>query len=190
MHSSFPRVAVLVGSLRAGSVNRRLARALAALAADRLAFAFVEIGDLPLYNDDLWTDAGAPAPVERFKAQVAAADAVLLVTPEYNRAVPGLLGNALDWGSRPQGKSSWAGKAAACIGASPGAIGTAAAQVHLKAQMVTLGMIVMGHPEFYLSFKPEDFGPGGTVVNDQTAAFMNAYADAFARHVARLSSGK
>lgn len=190
MPSSFPRVAVLVGSLRAGSVNRRLARALAALAADRLAFTFVEIGDLPLYNDDLWTDAGGPAPVERVKAQVAAADAVLLVTPEYNRAVPGLLGNALDWGSRPKGKSSWAGKAAACIGASPGAIGTAAAQVHLKAQMVTLGMIVMGHPEFYLSFKPEDFGPDGTVVNDQTAAFMNAYADAFARHVARLSSGK
>ena len=181
-------VAVIVGSLRKESYNKRLAKAIEKLAGDRLSFVDVRIDDLPLYNQDF--DQDYPAEGTRLKKAIEGADAVLVVTPEYNRAVPGLLGNALDWGSRPQGKSSWAGKAAACIGASPGAIGTAAAQVHLKAQMVTLGMIVMGHPEFYLSFKPEDFGPDGTVVNDQTAAFMNAYADAFARHVALLSSGK
>ena len=189
MPNSLPTVAVLVGSLRAGSVNRQLARALAAQAADRLAFSFVEIGDLPLYNDDLWTGAGGPAPVERVKAQVAAADAVLLVTPEYNRAVPGLLANALDWGSRPADRGSWAGKPAACCGASPGAIGTAAAQVHLKAQMVTLGMIPMGRPEVYLSLRPENFDPDGHLADDKTRDFLDAFIAVFAAHVARFADG-
>lgn len=182
-----PTVAVLVGSLREKSINRALARVLAKLAGERLNLTIVEIGDLPLYNDDLWQDGTGPEAVERLKAQVAAADAVLLVTPEYNRAVPGVLGNALDWGSRPSGKSSWAGKPAACIGASGGAIGTAAAQVHLKAQMVTLGMIVMGHPEFYLAWKPEAIAADGSVSDDKLRRFLDSFTDAFARHVARLS---
>lgn len=179
-------VAVLVGSLRKESINRILAKALAGLAEGKLDFRFVEIGDLPLYNDDLWQDGKGPEAVEKLKAQVAECDAVLLVTPEYNRAVPGLLGNALDWGSRPYGKSSWAGKPATCCGASGGAIGTAAAQVHLKAQMVTLGMIAMGHPEFYLHFKPEDFAADGTVNNDGTRKFLQGFVDAFAAHIDRV----
>lgn len=180
-------VAVLVGSLRKGSINRTVAQALARLAEGKLNFDFVEIGDLPLYNDDLWQDGSGPAPVERMRAQVLAADAVLLVTPEYNRAVPGLLGNALDWGSRPYGQSCWAGKPAACCGASGGAIGTAAAQVHLKAQMVTLGMIPMGIPEFYLAFKRDAFGPEGAVTDDSTRGFLQGFVDAFATHVRRLA---
>ena len=180
-------VAVLVGSLREASINRITAKALAKLAEGRLRFEFVEISDLPLYNDDLWQDGKGPAPVERMKAQIAAADAVLLVTPEYNRAVPGVLGNALDWGSRPYGKSSWAGKPASCIGASGGVVGTAAAQVHLKAQMVTLGLIAMGHPEFYLAFKPDAFGPDDSVTDEKLLPFFNGFIDAFAAHIARLS---
>ena len=181
------KVAVLVGSLREGSINRITAEALAKLAEGKLQFDFVEIGDLPLYNDDLWQDGKGPAPVERMKAQVQAADAVLLVTPEYNRAVPGVLGNALDWGSRPPGKSSWIGKPAACVGATRGAIGTAAAQVHLKAQMVTLGLIVMGTPEFYLTFKPEAFGPDHSVTDENLKPFLTGFIDAFAKHIDRLS---
>ena len=107
-------VAVLVGSLRAQSINHIVACALAAVAKDRLVFDVVAIGDLSLYNDDLWHEGRGPAPVERMRAQVAAADGVLLVTPEYNRTVPGVLVNALDWGSRPWGKSVWVNKPAGC----------------------------------------------------------------------------
>ncbi|WP_299360013.1 NAD(P)H-dependent oxidoreductase [uncultured Paracoccus sp.] len=180
-------VAVLVGSLRKGSINRTVAHALARVAEGKLRFDFVEIGDLPLYNDDLWQNGRGPAPVERMRAQVLGADAVLLVTPEYNRAVPGLLGNALDWGSRPSGKSCWVGKPAACAGASGGAIGTAAAQIHLKAHMVTLGMIPMGRPEFYLAFKPDAFGDDGSVRDDSLRGFLQGFVDALAGHVGRLA---
>ena len=181
-----PTVAVLVGSLRAGSINRKLAHVLGKLAEGRLNFDFIEIGDLPLYNDDLWQDGKGPAEVERLKAQAAGADAVLLVTPEYNRAVPGVLGNALDWGSRPFGTSVWSRKPAACVGASQGAIGTAAAQVHLKARMVTLGMVAMGHPEFYLRFEPEKYAEDGSVQDENLRKFLKTYMDAFARHIERL----
>ena len=180
-------VAVLVGSLRSQSINRTVARAMARIADGSLAFDFVEIGDLPLYNDDLWQDGRGPAPVERMRAQVGAAEGVLLVTPEYNRAVPGVLGNALDWGSRPWGKSVWTGKPAGCCGVSGGAIGTAAAQVHLKAQMVTLGMVVMGQPEFYLKFEADKFAADGTVADNSLRGFLKGYTDALAAHIARLS---
>lgn len=180
-------VAVLVGSLRRASINRTLAKALGRLGQGRLDFRFVEIGDLPLYNDDLWQDGKAPAPVERFKSQVESADAVLLVTPEYNRAVPGVLANALDWGSRPYGMSVWAGKPATCCGASPGAIGTAAAQVHLKAQMATLGMVTMGQPELYLSYKADQFLDDGEVSDEGTRAFLHRFVEAFAAHLDRLA---
>lgn len=178
-------VAVLVGSIRKGSINQNLAKALANLGKDKLEFRFVNIGDLPHYNEDLWQDGKGPDAVEALKKTVAEADGVLLITPEYNRAVPGMLGNALDWGSRPYGKSSWRGKPAACCGASPGAIGTAAAQVHLKSHMVTLGLIPMGVPELYLSYKADDFGADGTVTNESTRNFLQSYIDAFAEHVAQ-----
>lgn len=180
-------VAVFVGSLRKGSINRQYARVLEALARDRLSFEFVRIDDLPLYNDDLWHDGRGPEPVERMRAQIAAADGVLLVTPEYNRTVPGVLVNALDWGSRPWGQSVWVNKPAGCCGAATGAIGTAAAQLALKAQMVTLGMVVMGHPEFYLKFDPEKFAEDGTVTDESLRGFLKTYADALAAHIERLS---
>ena len=180
-------VAVLVGSLRSQSINHTVAKALAKVAEGRLAFDFVEIGDLPLYNDDLWHEGRGPEAVERMRAQIAAADGVLLVTPEYNRTVPGVLVNALDWGSRPWGQSVWVNKPAGCCGAATGAIGTAAAQLALKAQMVTLGMVVMGHPEFYLKFDPEKFAEDGTVTDESLRGFLKTYADALAAHIERLS---
>lgn len=179
-------VAVLVGSLRAHSINRTVAEALAKVAEGKLAFDFVEIGDLPLYNDDLWHEGRGPDAVERMRAQVKAADGVLLVTPEYNRTVPGVLVNALDWGSRPYGKSVWTSKPAGCCGAATGAIGTAAAQLALKAQMVTLGMVVMGHPEFYLKFDADKFAPDGSVTDEGLRGFLTTYTDALAAHIQRL----
>jgi len=115
------RVAVIVGSLRRDSLNRKLAKALAAMAPPSLALEIVEIGGLPLYNQD--DDANPPAPSAAFKEKIAAADAVLFVTPEYNRSVPGVLKNAIDIASRPYGKSAWDGKPGAVISVSPGAIG-------------------------------------------------------------------
>lgn len=178
------KVAVLVGSLRKDSINRKLAAALARLAAGKLELELVEIGDLPLYNDDLW--ASPPAAVTRFKQQMDAAGAVLFVTPEYNRTVPGLLVNACDWASRPWGKSSFTGKPAACIGASPGAIGTAMAQSHLRANMAGLGLVAMSRPEAFVQWKDAAHGPDGEVTDEETRKFLQSFVDALADHIARL----
>ena len=124
------KVAVLVGSLRKESINLAYAKALMKLGASRFDFDLVEIGDMPLYNEDLWEN--PPEAVLRFKSRIEAADAVLFVNPEYNRSITPAMKNAVDWGSRPWGKSSWTGKPAAITGATPGAIGTAVAQAHLR----------------------------------------------------------
>lgn len=178
-------VAVLVGSLRRESINRKFAGALAKLAADRLAFRIAEIGDLPLYNEDLWQD--PPASVLRLKADVAAADAVLFVTPEYNRSFSPAIKNAIDWGSRPSGKNSWLGKPSAVIGTSPGAIGTAAAQRELKGLVTIIGTLQLGQPDIYFTWKPELFDTQGAVVDEKTRAFLTGWIDAFAAHIDRVS---
>lgn len=179
-------VAVFVGSLRRGSINRQYARVLEALARDRLSFEFVRIDDLPLYNDDLWNDGVAPDPVMRMKAQVAATAGALIVTPEYNRNVPGLLTNAFDWCSRPYGKSSLAGKPAACTGTSTGVLGTLGAQTHLKAAMDGLGLVAIGQPEVYLQWKPDDYDDA-TCTNDATRKLLQSFVDAFAAHLDRFA---
>ena len=114
------KVLVIVGSLRSGSLNRKLAGALEKLASDRLEFTYADLSDLPLYNDELWSD--TPAVVSKLKADIEAADGVLFVTPEYNRTYSAVIGNAIHWGSRPYGKNSWAGKPAAITGTSPVAV--------------------------------------------------------------------
>lgn len=174
MHS----VAVLVGSLRRDSINRKLAHAMAKLAADRLEFRFVELGDLPLYNEDLWAD--PPASVTRFKEAVEAADAVLMVTPEYNRGTTPALKNAIDWGSRPWGQSSWPGQPLGIAGTSPGAIGTALAQSQVRQSMLTVGAIVMGSPELYLSYKEGMIDEQFVVTNEATRKVIANYVDKFA----------
>ena len=141
-------IAILVGSLRRDSLNRKVARSLCALAGERLQCDIVEIGDLPLYNQD--HDAGPPESYVRFRERIRAANGILFVTPEYNRGVPGVLKNAVDAGSRPYGQSVWNQKPAAIVSASPGSIGGFGANHQLRQACVFLNMPVMQHPEAYL----------------------------------------
>jgi chromate reductase len=187
-HKGKNRIAVIVGSTRRDSINRKLAQALVRLGEESggLDFTFVEIGDLPLYNQDLEND--LPAPVVRMKAQIEAADGILIVTPEHNRSIPAALKNAIDWGARPWGKSSWPGKVAAVIGASPGAIGTAVVQSHLRHVLSSiLGVLVMPG-EHYINFKPELIGADNTVTDANTRKFLSDFIAQFASLVARHSA--
>src|SRR2546427_7527271 len=142
-------VAVFVGSLRKESFNRKMANALAAMAPAPLKLEIVEIRQLPLYNQD--DDANPPAASAAFKQRVQKADAVLFVTPEYNRSVPGVLKNAIDVASRPYGKSAWAGKPCAVVSVSPGAVGGFGANHHLRQMLVFLDMPALQQPEMYIS---------------------------------------
>ncbi|HYD11968.1 MAG TPA: NAD(P)H-dependent oxidoreductase [Allosphingosinicella sp.] len=148
------KIAIVVGSLREGSINRKVARSICAFASDKLDCELVGIADLPLYNQDY--DAAAPAEYQRFREKIAAADGILFCTPEYNRGVPGVLKNAIDVGSRPYGQSVWDKKPAAIISASPGAIGGFGANHQLRQACVFLNMPVMQQPEAYLGHVGED----------------------------------
>ncbi len=171
------QILVLVGSLRARSINRTYARALEKLAAGKLGFTYADL-DLPLYNDDLWQS--PPEKVVKLKEQIKTADGILFVTPEYNRSLPAVTKNAVDWASRPFGQSVWAGKAVGVTGASSGAIGTAVAQSQLRSSLVILETLVMGGPEVYLTFKPDQIDDDGNVLNDKTAQFLTGFIDRFA----------
>jgi chromate reductase, NAD(P)H dehydrogenase (quinone) len=139
---SLPEIAVIVGSNRRESINRKLAQALVKLGSDKFDAKFVRIDDLPMFNQDLETN--FPREVVRYKDDISSADGVLIVTPEHNRSIPAVLKNAIDWGARPYGKSVWANKPAFIAGTSPGAIGTALAQQHLRSVMTSLGMLLLG----------------------------------------------
>ena len=179
------KVAVVVGSNRRDSINRKLAQALARLGADKFSAKLVRIDDLPIYNQDL--EAELPGSVVRFKAEIEAADALLIVTPEHSRSIPAVLKNAIDWGARPWGKNSWAGKPTAVTGTSPGAIGTAVAQQHLRQILGSLGVLVMGG-EAYITFKPGLVDAGGAIADDSTRNFLQAFVDQFASLAARFAS--
>lgn len=155
------QIAVVVGSLRRDSFNRKLATAIARLAPPEFSFKQVEIGDLPLYNQD--DEARPAASVKRLKAEIAAAHGLLFVTPEYNRSIPGVLKNAIDHASRPHGQNSWAGKPAGILGASPGAAGTAMAQQHLRNVLATLDMPTMGQPEAFVQVRDGLFDEAGDI---------------------------
>jgi chromate reductase len=177
------KIAVIVGSNRRESVNRRLAHALTRLGADKFAFSFVQIDDLPLYNQDL--EAELPNTVGRFKSEIAAADGLLFVTPEHNRSIPTVLKNAIDWGARPYGQNSWSGKPGAITGTSPGAIGAAIAQQHLRQVLGNLGVLVMGG-EAYVSFKPGLIDADGAIADESTRKFLAGFVDQFGTLVARF----
>ena len=172
-------IAVIVGSLRAGSLNRMAARALAELAPDTIRLEIVEIRELQLYDQDL--DADPPQPWIAFRERVRSADGVLFVTPEYNRSVPGVLKNAIDVGSRPYGASAWEGKPAGIASLSPGTYGGFGANHHLRQSLVFLDMPVMQQPEAYWGHAGTFFDANGRLVNDKTREvmqrFINAYAD-------------
>ena len=171
-------VAVIVGSLRKGSYNRMMAHALAALAPPSLKLEIVEIGALPLYNQD--DEATPPAPWTTFRERVKAADAVLFVTPEYNRSVPGVLKNAIDVGSRPYGQSAWNGKPTAVISVSPGALGGFGANHHLRQSLVFLNMPVLQQPEAYVGHVAGLLAEDGGPANEATQTFFTTFMTAFA----------
>lgn len=176
------KVGVIVGSLRRDSINRKLAHALMQRATGRLDCHFIEIGELPLYNEDLWKPA-PPEAVLRLKREVRAADAILFVTPEYNRSFPPAVKNVIDWASRPFGDNAWTGKPAGLVGASPGAIGTAVAQAALKSLLNVVDTRLMGQPEVYLTWKDDLVDANGAFANEKTAAFIDKWIDRFAAWV-------
>ena len=175
-------VAVLVGSLRAGSYNRMAAIALAALAPPSLSLGIVEIGDLPLYNEDQDKD-HPPAAWTAFRAAVKQAEAILFVTPEYNRSVPGVLKNAIDVGSRPYGQSVWNGKPGAVMTVSPGALGGFGANHHLRQSMVFLNVPMMQMPEAYVGGAGKIFDGNGSLTSDDTRKFFQNFITTFATWV-------
>lgn len=177
-------VAVLVGSLRKASITRKVAKAIVALAPAGLDFTFIEIGQLPLYNDDLQTDAPPPLWVG-FRAAVRAADAVLFCTPEYNRSVPGALKNALDVGSRPPGKSVWSRKPAAVVSVSPGALGGFGANHHLRQSLVFLDMPTLAQPEVYLSRAAALFDADDKLTDDSARKFLTGLGTTFQAWIER-----
>jgi chromate reductase len=177
-------VAVIVGSLRKDSLNRQFTKALAKLAQPKLDLRILEIGDLPFYNQDL--EQSLPAAVVRFKGEVEAADAVLFVTPEYLRSIPAALKNAIEWGARPYGRNSWGGKPGAVAGATPGAIGTAVAQSHLRSIAPVLDIALISQPELYLSLKPGQIDADGNIVDEALKSLLQTFIDRFAVWIARL----
>jgi len=172
-------VAVLVGSLRKASFSRKMAKALAAVAPENLKLQIIEIDDLPPYDEDAET-ASPPAPWVRFRDEVRAADAVLFVTPEYNRSVPGFLKNAIDVGSRPYGKSVWSGKPGAVVSVSPGLLGAFGANHHLRQSLVFLDVPAMQQPEAYIGGAAGLFDDAGNLINDGTRTFLTKFMTAFA----------
>jgi chromate reductase len=167
------KVGFLVGSLARGSINRLLAGALARLAPRELALSEIPIRDLPLYCYDY--DDAFPPVARDFKQAIADVDAVLFVTPEYNRSIPGALKNAIDWASRPYGQNAFARKPSAVIGTSPGAIGTAIAQQHLRSVLGFCNSPQMNAPEAYIQFKPGLITADGAVTDDSTADFLRGF---------------
>ena len=183
MNSTY-RVAVLVGSLRQGSITRKVAHALAELAPPELMLEQVEMGALQLYNQDFDDQHRVPADWTEFRRRIAAADAVLFVTPEYNRSIPGVLKNAIDVGSRPSGQSAWSGKPAAVVSVSPGLLGAFGANHHLRQMLVFLNMPTLQQPEAYISNAAALFDQQGNLVNDKSREFLRGFMAAFANWIA------
>ena len=177
-------VGYIIGSLAAASINRLLATALTRLAPAELQMIEIPFRDLPLYSPDYESD--YPPVATALKQAIAAADAILFVTPEYNRSIPGGLKNAIDWASRPYGKNSFARKPSAVIGASPGALGTAIAQQHLRSLLGYCNSPQMNAPEAYIRFTPGLITHDGHVTNPSTEEFLRKYMKAFHEFIARV----
>ncbi len=185
MPNALPQVAVIVGSNRRESINRKYAQALVKLGAGKFDAKFVRIDDLPMFNQD--NEANLPPEVVRYKDEVAKADGVLFVTPEHNRSMPTALKNAIDWGARPFGKSVWPGKPGFITGTSGGAIGTALVQQHLRSVMTGLGMTLLGG-EAYITNKANLIDAEGNISDETTQKFLQGFVDRFAVLVAKLKA--
>ena len=177
-------VGYFVGSLSSTSINRVLSKALIGLAPDDLEFVELPIGNLPLYSPDY--DDDYPPEALELKAAIDRSDAVLFVTPEYNRSIPGALKNAIDWASRPWGRNSFDHIPAAVIGASPGAIGTAVAQQSLRGVLSFCNARQMTAPEAYITFSPDVFQEDGSITKESTEAFLTEFMNEFSDHIRRV----
>ncbi len=175
------KVGVIVGSIAKGSINRKFAKALVKLKEKEANFTFIEIKDLPFFSVDL--EGNLPETVQKFKKEIEAQDAILFVTPEYNRSIPGVLKNALDWSSRPYGKVSLANKVAGIAGVSLGAIGTALAQAHLRNVLAFFNMDTMGQPELYAKYKEGDITEASDFADEGSKKFYASFMDAFLKKI-------
>jgi chromate reductase len=180
------KVGVFVGSLSRQSINRRLARALFNLAKGDLELEEISIGNLPLYNRDF--DSDYPPEGKALKEAIAKVDALMFVTPEYNRSIPGALKNAIDWGSRPWGTNAFAHKPSACIGTSPGKIGTAVAQQHLRSILSFVNSPELAQPEAYIQFTDGLITEDGVVTDDSTAEFLRSWLRGFEEFICKVTS--
>jgi chromate reductase, NAD(P)H dehydrogenase (quinone) len=178
------KIGYLIGSLATGSINRTLSKALIKLAPSELEFTEIPIKDLPLYSWDY--DADFPQVAQDLKQAIEGSDGILIVSPEYNRSIPGALKNAIDWASRPWGTNSFARKPTGIIGASPGGIGTAVMQSSMRSVLSFLDAPQLNAPEAYISFNPEVFGDDGEVKDDSTAGFLRHYMDEYYAFVQRV----
>jgi chromate reductase len=176
-------VAILVGSFSKNSLNKKLARNLMDIGSALLAFSVVPLEDVPLLNQDLEED--LPAAVRALQEGVAGADGVLLITPEHNRFMSAIIKNAVDWCSRPYGKGKWVGKPVATAGVSPGAIGTAVGQAHLRALLSSLGARMLPQPEVYLAARPGFFDASGVIADEGSRTFLRSFLTRFADWIAR-----
>jgi chromate reductase len=183
--AGLPQIAVIVGSNRRESINRKLAQALIKLGAGKFDATIARIDDLPIYNQD--HEGNLSPEVARFKDEIKRADGVLIVTPEHNRSVPTALKNAIDWGARPYGTSVWPGKPGFITGTSPGAIGTALVQANLRTVMLGLGMTLLGG-ESYVTFKPNLIDDQGNIADESTKKFLQDFVDRFATLVTKLKA--
>lgn len=185
---ALPHIAVLVGSLRKDSTNLRLAKGLLQLAVKEFDGNILWIDDLPLFNEDLEKD--FPAAVTRIKNEIEKADAILFATPEYNRSITGVMKNAIDWASRPYGKNSFAGKPAAIMGISPGTIGTACAQQHLRAILGHIDMVILGQPEIMFQSKEGLMDENGTIKDESAKKLLTEFARKFAKFIYSMNKNE
>jgi NAD(P)H-dependent FMN reductase len=177
------KIAVVVGSIRQGSFNKQLAHAVVSLAPEDFSFEYLDIASLPLYSQDY--DDDFPDVARTLKQKISAAQGLLFVTPEYNRSIPGVLKNALDWGSRPWGHSVWGNKPGALLGTSLGATGTALAQAHLRNVLAYLDVPLMGQPEMFLKHDHRRIDASGNIVDDDTRKHLQRFVDRYVDWVKR-----
>ena len=178
----------MAGSLRAGSINRGTLRAARDLAPPDAPIEIFDLEGIPIFNQD--AEESLPERVVQLKARVRAADAILFVTPEYNYSVPGVLKNAIDWGSRPYGDSAWEGKPVGVMGASPAMAGTARAQYHLRQMFVFLNMLPMNRPEIMIGQAEKRFDDDGNLVDENTREHIRKFLDAFVRWTRQVQKGR
>ena len=178
------KIGIVVGSVRKDSINRKLAQALVKLLPQDFVAEFIEIGDLPLYNQDL--DGNQPATVGKFKQQIEQQHGIIVVTPEYNRSIPGVLKNAIDHGSRPYGHNSWAGKSLGILGTSTGAAATSMAQQHLRNTLVFCNMPALNQPEAFIQWRDNMIDAQGEF-NERTGSFMQNWVDAYVAWVKKTA---